>query len=441
MFMGTEFVWFTGIVENANNDPLKLGRVQVRIFGIHSDKLVEDNSTGEGIPTNKLPWAVPLMPVNGPSISGIGQSPTGLVNGTTVMGFARDGALYNDLIIMGTLNGIPQSPPQSELGFNDPDLKYPLETHIEESDVNRLARNEKIDETIVQSKIDNIETTIPKSIFSGTELAPVEESSEEPEEEDEDNPIHDTPTEWDEPTTPYNAEYPYNEVYESRAGHITEIDNTPENERLHEYHKSGTFNEIYPDGSKVRKIIGSDYEVVINNKNILVKGNMSVTVEGDSQVYIKGNNVKLVDGNSQHEIVGIYDKKVSSDKTEHIYGNHTSRVDAELDELVNGNVKQEYMQDELKDVVGNLVHNIGGDYLTDAEGHYEIQAPTLNLGIQSMEPAVLGDKLDSLLNHLIDKFNNHTHIGNMGTPTSNPNALGHIQQYSDPKSGSVNVQA
>ena len=72
MFMGTEFVWFTGIVENANNDPLKLGRVQVRIFGIHSDKLVEDNSTGEGIPTNKLPWAVPLMPVNGPSISGIG---------------------------------------------------------------------------------------------------------------------------------------------------------------------------------------------------------------------------------------------------------------------------------------------------------------------------------------------------------------------------------
>jgi hypothetical protein len=36
-FMGTEgFFWFFGVVED-NNDPLKLGRVKVRCFGLHND--------------------------------------------------------------------------------------------------------------------------------------------------------------------------------------------------------------------------------------------------------------------------------------------------------------------------------------------------------------------------------------------------------------------
>ena len=34
------FVWFTGVVEN-RNDPAKLGRVQVRCLGYHTEDLID----------------------------------------------------------------------------------------------------------------------------------------------------------------------------------------------------------------------------------------------------------------------------------------------------------------------------------------------------------------------------------------------------------------
>ena len=35
--------------------------------------------------------------------------------------------------------------------------------------------------------------------------------------------------------------YPKNHVYETESGHIKEFDDTEGAERIHEYHKSGTF--------------------------------------------------------------------------------------------------------------------------------------------------------------------------------------------------------
>lgn len=47
------FVWFFGIVED-RQDPLGLGRVRVRAYGFHTDKLTE-------IPSDNLPWASVLQ--------------------------------------------------------------------------------------------------------------------------------------------------------------------------------------------------------------------------------------------------------------------------------------------------------------------------------------------------------------------------------------------
>ena len=44
-----DICWFVGKVIS-NTDPLRLGRVQVRVFGVHSDDLTE-------LPTSDLPWA------------------------------------------------------------------------------------------------------------------------------------------------------------------------------------------------------------------------------------------------------------------------------------------------------------------------------------------------------------------------------------------------
>jgi hypothetical protein len=95
------FVWFIGVVED-REDPLKLGRVRVRIYDVHSQNKAL-------LPTDQLPWASILMPAFSPSHDKVGISPTGLTIGSTVVGFFADGNECNQPVIMGTMFGIPEN--------------------------------------------------------------------------------------------------------------------------------------------------------------------------------------------------------------------------------------------------------------------------------------------------------------------------------------------
>lgn len=92
---------YVGVVEN-RMDPLKLGRCKVRIMGLHT----EDKTM---LPTDELPWAIPLGSIYSASISGIGRSPTGIVQGSTVLVSFLDGESCQQPVMMGTLYGIPQT--------------------------------------------------------------------------------------------------------------------------------------------------------------------------------------------------------------------------------------------------------------------------------------------------------------------------------------------
>ena len=97
MFSNTN-LW-SGIVED-RNDPLFLNRVRVRIHGIHSaDKQM--------IATPDLPWSTVMMPTTTSSLSGLGTSHHGLVEGSHVIGFYRDDSRL-DPVVIGSLIGIPQ---------------------------------------------------------------------------------------------------------------------------------------------------------------------------------------------------------------------------------------------------------------------------------------------------------------------------------------------
>lgn len=271
-YMGRTFLW-TGVVED-RNDPLMLGRVRVRLVGIHSSYRTPSDETFEGCATEHLPWAMPLQPITSAAMNGIGSSPIGMVEGTWVVGFSRDGELYQDLIVMGTLGGIPQATPVNE-GFNDPNLIYPKSEFIGEADTNRLARGVSAG-TIVESK--NASRDLNVLAADGGS--------------------------WSEPESPFASVYPFNHVVESESGHISEVDDTENAERLHEYHRSGSFSEIHPDGSRVVKVVGDDYEIVIRDKNMHVKGNLNITIEGNANIYTKGDVVQKVDGNKSEEISG-----------------------------------------------------------------------------------------------------------------------------------------
>ena len=98
-FTGLGSNFYTGVVED-RHDPLYLGRVRVRVYGLHTD----DKSL---IPTPDLPWSDVLMPVTNSALSGLGLSPHGLVEGSTVMGFFRDEEDMQDFVVMGSLFGRP----------------------------------------------------------------------------------------------------------------------------------------------------------------------------------------------------------------------------------------------------------------------------------------------------------------------------------------------
>jgi hypothetical protein len=124
-FIGGSFAWFTGVVEDIK-DPFEMGRVRVRCIGYHT----EDRNL---IKTDDLPWATPLMPVNSASMSGIGLSATGILQGSWVVGFFRDGPSAQDPIILGTIPSATTNYVDNTKGFSDPEGVYPLQSFVEQS--------------------------------------------------------------------------------------------------------------------------------------------------------------------------------------------------------------------------------------------------------------------------------------------------------------------
>ena len=99
-FMGADgFIWFTGVVED-RDDPEALGRVRVRCLGYHTEDLND-------IPTADLPWAHVMHPVTDPSMQGLGNTPSFLVEGSWVVGFFLDAKEKQQPMIIGSLPGVP----------------------------------------------------------------------------------------------------------------------------------------------------------------------------------------------------------------------------------------------------------------------------------------------------------------------------------------------
>jgi hypothetical protein len=89
------FNWWIGVVED-RNDPEKMGRCKVRIFGYHTE-------VKEVLDTKDLPWAIPIQPITSAATSGKGSSPLGPLPGTWVLGFFLDGTDMQQPAMLGTI--------------------------------------------------------------------------------------------------------------------------------------------------------------------------------------------------------------------------------------------------------------------------------------------------------------------------------------------------
>jgi hypothetical protein len=90
-FYGDQTRWFLGEVVNVKDDPLKLGRVKVRVFGVYDDIKDED-----------LPWAQIVVPITQGVHEGTGQY-LGILVGTQVFGMFLDGQNSQLPMVIGTV--------------------------------------------------------------------------------------------------------------------------------------------------------------------------------------------------------------------------------------------------------------------------------------------------------------------------------------------------
>ena len=384
-FMGQDgFIWFVGVVED-RNDPERIGRVRVRCLGFHTEDL-------EQLPTDDLPWAHVMHPVTDPAMHGMGSTPSFLVEGSWVVGFFRDAQEKQQPVIIGSLPGTPENSADYTVGFNDPrspfislDSKqithaktpvygpYPLEDggqrisghETGEPDTNRLAQGEtsethgslitrrssrlrgdpsKVDETV---GVDDDEDASDERKGTGVPTATqpfLKQVSDEA--------VEETRGFWDEPdpksikkyAAAYTSgQYPFNHVYESESGHIHEMDDTPGGERLFTQHKSGTFEEIHPTGTKVVKVIGDNYEIVAGKSNVYISGAVNLTIGGSVRELIKGDYHLEVEGNYTQKIHKNHRVKVGAgegggNREEEIRGNHAYQINGDVKSRITGHI-------------------------------------------------------------------------------------------------------
>ena len=162
--------------------------------------------------------------------------------------------------------------------------------------------------------------------------------------------------------TTESSTYPYNHVRASEQGHVEEWDDTPGAERLHRYHCSGTFEEIQADGTRVVKVLGNDYEIVADDKNVLISGACNVTVEGDCRLRTVGSLVQ--------EVMGNYHLNVHQDMRVKVGGNM-------VQEIMSARKVKVEKDDDLKVGVSQVINvgvnakkQIGKDYSVIAGGAF-----------------------------------------------------------------------
>jgi len=305
---------FYGVVED-RNDPQKLGRVRVRVHQLHTARK-------DKIATADLPWSQVILPTTTAALSGFGIQ-HGLVEGSTVAVIFRDDN-YQDPVIIGSTAGhnLPKEIPVADTnlfggsttgnidlrsvdrGFNDPRrLKY-TDYDGTVDGVKSVAHSRRMDGLLASIEDSPL---IPEALeinYDGKGS-----KYKNPDITEDDLPYYPLAGYYNQsdisvfakgeakykflngshiPDTKADPQYPYNKSLLTESGHLIEYDDTRDKERILEYHRTGTFREITPEGNRVTRVVNDDYEVVCGKKEVTVCGNVRVIVKGNADIEVSG---------------------------------------------------------------------------------------------------------------------------------------------------------
>lgn len=294
---------YRGVVED-RADPDKLGRCKIRVYGVHDFK--NDKNLTEGVLTEDLPWAEPAMGLVEGSISGFGLWSVPLQGAHVFLFFENSNMMQPRYF--ASAPGLPKETPDPKMGFSDPKGNYPIKDRLDESDIHRLARTEKLEETNIQHKNDNLDKNINTATGSS----------------------------WNEPESYYNAKYPDNIVLATHTGITIELDTTPNNQRVHIYHPSNTYIEIDKSGNMVIRNAGDKFDIIDKNEKKHVKEERNATVSGDEIELVEGNKTSKVDINKTETVLGDRKRTVVGKEDLTIKRSRKRKVSANEDITIGG---------------------------------------------------------------------------------------------------------
>lgn len=248
------FKWFFGVVEQVEGDPVEIGRVKVRPHVLY-------NNDKDVLPTDRLPWAIVLQDLSS------SDKYTSLKIGQTVFGFFADGEDCQVPVIMSKLPGTDFS---TDKVYND--LPFLVREDVE------VEQDQRYQE--YQNKKNNTTKKVPIALSTQT---------------------------WNEPDNPRSTNYTDNKAEITTSGHVFEVDDTEEHERIHTHHKSGTFEEYHPDGSKVTRITKDNYQIIAGSDFVKVTGSVNLTIDTNVNMKIKKDWNVEVGGNVTMDVKGNFD--------------------------------------------------------------------------------------------------------------------------------------
>ncbi len=249
-------------------------------------------------------------------------------------------------------DALPADQQDETKGFKDPGKTYPLATSVNRPDTNPLATGVNSEGVAANPRTPAGDR---ESLSAGASPAARNASRRR-----EVQTAGRNGATWSQPESPYAAQYPFNKVFGSEAGHAIEIDDTPGAERLNFAHRSGTFDEIGPDGTKVTKIVGDGYTILDKNGFIMIEGIANVHVAGNCNVIIMSDTNLTMHGRVSMDIHNDVDVNIAGRLSlsvgEGIYARNGGPMSLEN--------------------VGNIDIDAKGDVTSDVVGKFNLTAET-----------------------------------------------------------------
>ena len=190
-----------------------------------------------------------------------------------------------------------------------------------------------------------------------------------------------------------SSQYPFNHVFETESGHITEYDDSPFGKRILVEHADGSFEEIVTTKGgheKVVRVEGDSYEIVAGSKFISIGSSgarkdgktqaedaLVLTVHGTMRQLIQGNYILEVEGDYTQKIHGSMHTKVgasgSGNMLEEIKGDFASRVEGKSGTTINKTYNLTVGQDSIHTVKGSAAYTAQGDTKIHSVGSTSVE--------------------------------------------------------------------